>query len=88
MTPYPNTIIFELAKQEKAGYHLISNDWSDFNKNLGNALELNLINRRGLEIFQLIGFFLVYCLNFRIKDLFKLVKINKMHLITLIRKII
>ena len=88
MTPYPNTKIFSLAKQKKAGYHMISNDWSDFNKNLGNALELNLISRRRLEILQLIGFFLVYFFNFRIKDLFKLVKTNKMHIITLIRKII
>ena len=88
MTPYPNTKIFSLAKQKKAGYHLISNDWSDFNKNLGNALELNSISRRRLEIFQLVGFFLVYMFNFRIRDLFILVKINKMHLITLIRKIL
>ena len=88
MTPYPNTKIYSLARNNKAGYKIISYDWSDFNKNLGNALELKTISRRGLEIFQLLGFFLVYSLNFRIKDLIKLIKINKIHLITIFRKIL
>ncbi len=86
MTPYPESKIYNMALNGKGGYRLISKNWSDYNKNLGNALELVRISRKWLEFYQLLGFFLVYFFNLRIKDLYKIIKENKIHILTLLRK--
>lgn len=88
MTPYPKTEIYNMALNRKGGLKLISKDWRDFNKNLGNALELEKISRKWLEFYQLLAFFLFYFFNYRIIDLFLLFKKNKIHFFTILKKLI
>jgi hypothetical protein len=35
-----------MAVEGKAGYKLLSKDWSQYNKQVGNALELEGVSRR------------------------------------------
>jgi len=72
MVPYPGTEVYQMAKNGVGGYRLISKDWSDFNKTIGNALELKQLDRNTLEKLQLLAYFKFYLLNFRVIDLIKL----------------
>ncbi|MBU1131285.1 B12-binding domain-containing radical SAM protein [Patescibacteria group bacterium] len=71
MVPYPGTQIYEMAVKGEGGYRLISNDWQDFNKQIGNALELDSLTRAELEKLQLKGYLKVYLDNLRILDFLK-----------------
>ena len=72
MVPYPGTEIYNMIKRNEGGYKLISHDWSDFNKQVGNALELENINRRELEKLQLQAYMKFYLYNYRLLDLIKI----------------
>lgn len=65
MVPYPGTEIAEIVKRGEGNYKVISTDWSDFNKQIGNILELNDIPRKDLEYFQLKLYLKFYLLHFR-----------------------
>lgn len=71
MVPYPGTQIWEMAKRGEGGYRLLSTDWNDFNKQIGNALELKTLSRRQLEVLQVYGYVKLFIVNFRFFDLSK-----------------
>jgi radical SAM superfamily enzyme YgiQ (UPF0313 family) len=73
MVPYPGTRISEMAKRQEAGYRLLSHDWNDYNKQLGNAMELEGVSRRRIETLQLIGYLQVFIKNHRYRDLSRFV---------------
>jgi anaerobic magnesium-protoporphyrin IX monomethyl ester cyclase len=68
MVPYPGTQIYELAKKGEGGYILISDDWRDYNKNIGNSLELKTLSRKQMERFQIEGYIYFYLRNLRFVD--------------------
>ncbi len=65
MVPYPGTEIARIVKRGEGNYHIISHDWSDFNKQIGNILELNDVPRKKLEYLQLKLYLKFYLLHFR-----------------------
>lgn len=69
MVPFPGTRVAEWAAEGKHGYRLIANKWSDYNKQLGNAIEFEHLSRFDLEKLQLIGYLYVLIKNMRIRDL-------------------
>ncbi|MBI2266388.1 MAG: radical SAM protein [Armatimonadetes bacterium] len=71
MVPYPGTEIARIAGEGAGGYTRISSDWDDYNKQLGDALELSNLSRKDLKILQVIGYLTVFLRNFRIMDLLK-----------------
>ena len=71
MVPYPGTEIWELANKGEGGYMSLSTNWSDYNKQLGNAVRLRNLSRRQMEFFQLLGYVLIPLLNFRFVDLYR-----------------
>lgn len=73
MVPYPGTAIYDLAVKGEGGYKIISNDWRDFNKHLGNALELEGISRKELESLQMKAYLTFYLRNLRIVELCRFV---------------
>ncbi|HDH52881.1 MAG TPA: radical SAM protein, partial [Nitrospirae bacterium] len=77
MVPYPGTEVAELAKQGKGGYKILSTDWRDFNKQVGNALELKGLSRRDMEAIQALGYLKIYAYNFRIKELFNFIRMYR-----------
>lgn len=73
MVPYPGTEVFEMAKKGENGYKILSRRWSDYNKQLGNALELDSLSRSDLEKLQLIGYLKLFVMNRRFIGLFKFI---------------
>lgn len=73
MVPYPGTQIWTKATNGESGYKLLSKNWDHYNKQIGNALELEGITRRQLEILQIWGYLKVFLFNFRFWDLTRFV---------------
>jgi anaerobic magnesium-protoporphyrin IX monomethyl ester cyclase len=71
MVPYPGTETWELARQGLGGYKKLSDNWNDYNKQIGNAVELQGISRKEMEFYQLAGYFLIYFVNFRFVSMYK-----------------
>ncbi len=71
MVPYPGTKVSEMASNNSNGYHLISRDWDDYNKQLGGALEFAGISRNRIEYYQVLGYLSVFIRNLRLLDLSK-----------------
>ncbi|MHC4870715.1 MAG: B12-binding domain-containing radical SAM protein [Planctomycetota bacterium] len=88
MVPYPGTEIRKMALNGEGGYKLLSKDWSDYDKYLGNALELDNLNRKQLERLQIWGYLRFYLFNFRILSLFSFVKSHSKEALLLLQKLI
>lgn len=87
MVPYPGTKVWDLATKGLGGYKSLSVKWDDYNKQLGNAVELEHISRKELEIAQVIGYSLIYLANFRFRDFFHMFKENFRLSMAIVRKI-
>ena len=72
MVPYPGTEVHEMAIREEGGYRLISKRWQDYDKQFGNALELDNLSRQEMEKWQRRAYFIFYFRNYRFFDLVKL----------------
>ncbi len=88
MVPYPGTQIWELATKGEGGYKKLSVNWDDFNKQLGNAVELESIHRREIEFYQLVGYASLYVFNLRFGDLFRVMRDNMKLLLSVVAKIV
>ena len=86
MVPYPKTGIAEMIERNEGGYRPISKNWSDFDKHVGNALELENLSRRKLEMLQMIGYLFFYLRNLRFYDLLKFIKTRKAEIYSMINK--
>lgn len=71
MVPYPGTEVARLAARGEGGYKVISHNWSDYNKQLGRALELENLSRTDLEKLQLLGYLKLFIFNNRFSDLLR-----------------
>ena len=87
MVPYPGTEVYDLAIQGKGGYKLISKNWEDYNKQIGNALELENFSRKQMERLQMWGYIKLYLYNLRFKDLFNVAYSNRKLAWVIIKKI-
>jgi len=88
MVPYPGSQIWELATCGQGGYKLIGVNWEDFNKQIGNALELEDLPRRTMERLQLQGYLYVYLRNLRFREMFEAIWINRKRIAFILRKLI
>lgn len=73
MVPYPGTEVRKMALSGEGGYRILTDDWSEYNKQLGNALELADLNRSDLERLQLIAYLRLFIYNARYLDLFRFI---------------
>lgn len=87
MTPYPGTEIYELAKKGEGGYKLLSCEWRDYNKQIGNALEFENISRKEIEKIQFLGYIKFYFYNFKIKEILKNIIRNHKLAFAIIKKV-
>jgi len=88
LVPYPGTETWDLATRGQGGYRKLSADWRDYNKQLGNAVELEKIGRREIELYQMLGYLLVYLLNLRFRDLFRVGRENSVLALSILAKIV
>ncbi len=77
-----------MAERNEGGYRLLSNNWSDFDKHLGNALELEHLTRKQLELLQISGYLYFYLRNLRLKDLLKFANTQKVAIYNLGKKLL
>jgi radical SAM superfamily enzyme YgiQ (UPF0313 family) len=73
MVPYPGTEVYEMAIKREGGYRLISEQWQDYDKQIGNALELDGLSRGELEKWQHKAYVAFYVRNLRFLDVVRLV---------------
>jgi anaerobic magnesium-protoporphyrin IX monomethyl ester cyclase len=88
LVPYPGTETWELATRGKGGYQKLSPDWRDYNKQLGNAVELVAVPRREIEIYQLLGYTLIFLLNGRFRDFARLAQQHLSLVLAMVMKIL
>lgn len=60
MVPFPGTVVADMAERGEGNYKLISKDWADYGKQMGNVLELTTISRKELEQAQFRGYVAFY----------------------------
>lgn len=65
MTPYPGTEIARMVKEGKGGYRLLSENWEDYNKNIGDSMELETLSIKQMKRLQVLGYLKFYLFNFR-----------------------
>ncbi len=88
MVPYPGTEVAKMAERGEGGYKILSNDWSDYNKQLGNALELDSLSRADLEKLQLIGYLKLFVFNRRLLGLLKFIFSYRLEMFSYIKSVI
>ncbi len=71
MVPYPGTRIFDMAKRGEAGYRLLTQDWSKYDKYYGNSLEIKGLPYEELLKWQKRALINLYLRNFRFLDAFR-----------------
>jgi len=87
MVPYPGTEVRSMALRQEGGYKLLSNDWAEYNKQLGNALETDTLSRADLERLQLIGYLRLFMYNRRYWDFIKFIFNFKREMLSYLRNI-
>jgi anaerobic magnesium-protoporphyrin IX monomethyl ester cyclase len=88
MVPYPKTEVAEMAKRGEGSYRIVSSHWSDYDKYLGNALELEQLSRRQLQVLQAQAYLFFYLRNFRVFALLRHVWENRLSLFPLMKKLL
>ena len=69
MVPYPGTRIYEMAHRGEGGYHLLTEDWSQYDKYGGRVLEVEGVTFKQLSKWQRQAIVYFYLRNFRLLDL-------------------
>ena len=88
MVPYPGTQIYEMAMRGEGGYKMLSSDWSDFDKYLGNALELESLDRRTMELLQMRAYVTFYLRNLRLFEAFRFALEKRWAILAALRKVL
>lgn len=88
MVPYPGTEVAAMAARGEGGYRLLSRDWSDYDKHLGNALELEGLPRRQLERLQARAYLWFYARNLRLGSLARFAWEKRKAAVRLVAKIV
>ena len=87
MVPYPGTEVAAMAARGEGGYRLLSTDWNDYAKQIGNALAFENLSRRQLEMLQLLAYVRVFVGNRRWADLARFVWKYRSEGMAVLRKI-
>jgi len=68
MVPYPGTEIWDMAQRGEGGYKLLTENWDLYDKYFGNALELEGLSHRRLELLQAMTYVAFYLGRGRLHD--------------------
>jgi anaerobic magnesium-protoporphyrin IX monomethyl ester cyclase len=86
MVPYPGTEVWEMAVKGEGGYRKLSTDWEDYNKTIGNAVELENLSHRKMELLQITGYLYVYLIRGRVRDLYRVVGRHRLRVTAILKK--
>jgi radical SAM superfamily enzyme YgiQ (UPF0313 family) len=73
MVPYPGTRVYEMAVRGEGGYRLLSEDWAEYDKYGGKALELAGVPYDYLAKLQKRAILWFYLRNLRLMDLMRFI---------------
>lgn len=76
MVPWPGTQIYELAREGRGGYRLLSNDYSKYDKYFGDVMIFDNFSYSYLEIMRIIAYVKLYIYNNRHGDFIHFLKRN------------
>lgn len=88
MVPYPGTEVAAMAERGEGGYRLLSTDWNDYAKQIGNALAFEHLSRRDLEILQMLAYVQVFLRNRRYAEFTRFVWAYRSEGLAVLRKIL
>lgn len=71
MVPYPGTQVYDMAKRGEGGYRLLSENWSQYDKYGGKALELKGLSYDEMRKLQKRAYVNFYLRNLKLLDLVK-----------------
>ena len=60
MVPYPGTEVWQMARRGEGGYRLLTENWRQYDKYFGNALEIRGLSHRRLELLQVMTYLAFY----------------------------
>jgi len=86
MVPYPGTKIFDLAVRGEAGYRLLTDDWSHYDKYGAQAMAIEGLPYSELVKWQRRALMWLYLKNFRFIDAFRYFWKRKRGIIALLKK--
>jgi anaerobic magnesium-protoporphyrin IX monomethyl ester cyclase len=88
MVPYPGTEIWEMVTRGEGGYKVISANWEDFNKQIGNALELDTLPRKRMEQLQIKAYLTVYLRTYRYREMAQAIWKNRGRIAFILKKLV
>ncbi|MFC1948662.1 B12-binding domain-containing radical SAM protein [Chloroflexota bacterium] len=88
MVPYPGTRIYDMALKGEAGYRLLTENWSEYDKYGGQALELRQLTAADLGRWQRYFFIYFYLRNFRFIDFIKFILTYRRGIKFILKKIL
>ncbi len=88
MVPYPGTEIWEMAVKGQNGYKKLSTNWDDYNKQIGNAVELERVSRRQMEFMQVVGELYCNVVNGRIGNLISMIIKRRAGVYSILKKLV
>jgi len=88
MVPYPGTEIWEMVTRGEGGYKVISANWEDFNKQIGNALELETLSRKKMEQLQIKAYLTVYLRTWRFWEMSQAIWSNRDRIAFMLKKLV
>lgn len=75
MVPYPGTEVAEIVRRGEGNYRVLTQDWRDYNKQIGNVLEFTDISRKELEYCQLKLYLKFFVRYFRVRKIVAITRI-------------
>jgi radical SAM superfamily enzyme YgiQ (UPF0313 family) len=88
MTPWPGTMVYELAEENMGGYSLLHKNYGDYDKHYGNAIKFERFSIRWLEFMRLYSYLNMYIKNKRVPDLLGFLWTSRRYIIQKIRSIV
>jgi len=78
LSPFPATRVAEMARKGEGGLKLLTEDWTQYGKQIGAALELESIPRADLEKYQRWAYIRFFMRPSKIRNFFKVVNLRSL----------
>jgi len=78
LSPFPGTRVAEMARRGEGGLRLLTEDWTQYGKQIGAALELKSIPRADLETYQRWAYIRFFMRPSKIRNFFKVVNLRSL----------
>lgn len=74
MVPWPGTKVYSLAKANRGGYKLLSENYDHFDKYFGDVIQFDNFTLKYLDLMRILAFVKLYVYNCRFKDFYYFIR--------------